>query len=304
MFHYLLKVWYIGTKFRGSQRLSGKLNAMDRTVEGEIIEVLKKTNYITSARNNRFKAGQRTDRGVHAREAMFSFISKRKLYVNIINDQLGSDIGINHWAKIEPKAYPRHDCEWKEYRYFLPKIGKISKKTMETLRLILEEIQGTHNFTLFSKTDATKNKSPYITLRKCTFEEMDNYLVFKFQSQSFLWQQIRRTMNFINKIIVNETPREKALQKVRKRLKENYIKSNWDDREKPLLADGLVLWKAKLPDSYEIHSEPKLQWRRRERLEPVFHRKRAQIYAIESILKDADVQEEKAIQIRKKRVNR
>ena len=73
---YLIKIWYIGSNFAGSQRQPEK-----RTVEGELLKALKKAHYLLEAQTSSFKAAARTDAGVHAREAAFCFNSIEEIFI-------------------------------------------------------------------------------------------------------------------------------------------------------------------------------------------------------------------------------
>ena len=71
---YLIKVWYLGTNFAGSQRQPNK-----RTIEGELLHILKKEGYFQAEITFDFKAATRTDAGVHAYEALFAFSTEKPL---------------------------------------------------------------------------------------------------------------------------------------------------------------------------------------------------------------------------------
>jgi len=72
---YLLKIWYIGSNFSGSQRQPDK-----RTVEGELLKALKKAKYLSEAQVSSFKVAARTDAGVHAKQRFVLILGKNYIF--------------------------------------------------------------------------------------------------------------------------------------------------------------------------------------------------------------------------------
>jgi len=248
---YLLKVWYIGTYFAGSQR-----QPLKRTVESELINALKKTKYISDATSANFKAAARTDAGVHAREAAYCFNSKEKIYIQKIESFLPSDLGIVGYCSVSLDFHPRWMVEMKEYKciYVLKEEENPSiKKMREALRIY----QGDHDFRMFSKTDPSKkNKLTKITINKADVNYLDDdkqILVFSFKSKSFLWQQIRRTIAFILKIGNGKVNIDDLQNKLDPKSFENPLIK----RDKPIEPGGLILWKMEFPKEFKFHSEKK-----------------------------------------------
>jgi len=248
---YLLKIWYIGNDFAGSQRQPDK-----RTVEGELLKALKKAKYLSEAQVSSFKVAARTDAGVHAKEAAFCFNSREKLYIQRIESFLPKDLGIIGFQEVNLDFHPRWEVEIKEYKC----VYVLSEKETPSLKLMNEALkiyEGDHDFRLFSKTDySKKNKLTYLTVNKASvgnFNSNNRILVFSFQSKSFLWQQIRRTIAFILKIGKGEA----NIDDLKKKLDPKFFNDPSIRRDKPIEPGGLILWSLKFPGNYKFNFEKK-----------------------------------------------
>ena len=248
---YLLKIWYIGSNFSGSQRQPDK-----RTVEGELLKALKKAKYLSEAQVSSFKVAARTDAGVHAKEAAFCFNSREKLYIQRIESFLPKDLGIIGFQEVNLDFHPRWEVEIKEYKC----VYVLSEKETPSLKLMNEALkiyEGDHDFRLFSKTDySKKNKLTYLTVNKASvgnFNSNNRILVFSFQSKSFLWQQIRRTIAFILKIGKGEA----NIDDLKKKLDPKFFNDPSIRRDKPIEPGGLILWSLKFPGNYKFNFEKK-----------------------------------------------
>ncbi|MHA1521109.1 MAG: tRNA pseudouridine synthase A [Promethearchaeota archaeon] len=241
---YLLIVWYLGTDFHGSQR-QPKL----RTVEGEIIQTLKQAEYISKsdAEIGDFKVGMRTDQGVHAREFSFCFTSSKPLYPRLIAAKLPSDIGLVRYGEVPLSFNPRWECLWKEYRYFYPVSGEIQETLdMSSIQEGLSIIQGTHDFRMFTKTDRTRrDKSTSKTIDHASLLQDKDGIIFIFRSQSFSWEQIRRTVHFIIHLGLHEF----SLDDLRVRLHSDAGNNKSLKKSPPFPPEGLILWNVEYPKS-------------------------------------------------------
>ena len=181
----LLKTWYFGTHFFGSQEQVNK-----RTVEGELIRALKKTKYISDRQDNKFRTAGRTDAGVHAQEAIFCFNTSQKFYVSKLETFLPEDMGVIQWAEVPLDFHPRFEAISKEYRYIYPKTMNESLNIAK-MQEVAKIMEGTHDFRLFSKTNySNPDQKTVITLDKVKITDFPNHIEFKFKSRSFLWQQM------------------------------------------------------------------------------------------------------------------
>ncbi|TFH30673.1 MAG: hypothetical protein E4G98_01605 [Promethearchaeota archaeon] len=259
---YRLIVWYLGTNFHGSQ-----LQPHLRTVEGEIISALRQAGYIPrpiaankreNERNSRsdssssaemgfFRAGMRTDRGVHAREHAFCFTTSKPLYPSLIAAKLPSDIGLVRYGEVSLTFQPRWECRWKEYRYFYP----LSKEILTILDISsiqegLNILQGTHDFRMFSKTDRTRrDKLSDLTIDSASLLHDEQGLIFIFRSQAFSWEQIRRTVYFLIHMGLHQF----SLVDLRERIQSDAIANKLLRKTPAFPAEGLILWHVDYPES-------------------------------------------------------
>ncbi|QEE14226.1 tRNA pseudouridine(38-40) synthase TruA [Promethearchaeum syntrophicum] len=248
---YLIKIWYIGRNFVGSQRQPEK-----RTVEGELLKALKKAEYLTETQVSSFKAAARTDAGVHAKEAAFCFNSMEKIYIQRIESFLPDDIGIIGYQEVNLEFHPRWEVEMKEYKcIYVLKEGE--NPSLSLMKEALKFYEGNHDFKLFSKTDASKkNKLTNLTMNKASvanYDEDKQTLVFNFQSKSFLWQQIRRTIAFILKIGNGKA----NLEDLKAKLDPQSFNNPSIKRDKPIEPGGLILWKIDFPGTLNFNFEKK-----------------------------------------------
>ncbi|WP_457557316.1 tRNA pseudouridine(38-40) synthase TruA [Candidatus Harpocratesius sp.] len=244
---YLLIIWYIGTNYYGSQRQPGK-----RTVEDSLIRALKQTGYIIDSESGQFRAGMRTDKGVHAREAAYCFSSEKSIIPRLIDAYLPNDMGIVKYAEVPLGFHPRWSCLQKEYHYYLPlSQSEILNLNFDIIKSGLQKIQGTHDFRHFSKTDRNKpNQFTKLTMISCSVEKVDNAIIFKFQSQAFLWEQIRRTVHFLIKLGYSQRSLDDLDELLKLNSKSEKVKKI--RREKPYPASGLVLWKVVFPSEIKF----------------------------------------------------
>ncbi len=249
---YLLRVWYLGTQFSGSQR-----QPHVRTVEGELLRTLSTLGYISQLDQQKFHAATRTDAGVHARETFFAVTTDKPFYLHEVDDRLPNDMGISGWAEVPLEFHPRFDTHWKEYQYFYP----ITINSVFDIPLIthgLEILQGTHEFRQFSKTDRTKSEQrTRITLDTATLLPTPDALIFTFRSQGFLWQQVRRMVTFLLKLGQHEA----SLDELRYKLSEKARDDPDIKRDPPISAAGLILWQIEYPNQIPINTDAKSQAR-------------------------------------------
>lgn len=265
---FLIKLWYIGTNFRGSQR-----QPEARTVEGELLKVLINRNYIIDEQQNRFRAAVRTDAGVHARCAIFSFDSQKDLYIGELNHYLPEDMGVWAWTECSSDFHPRFDALGKEYRYFYYNLKKINLN-LEKINEGLSHLLGTHDFRLFSKKDLSKSdQSTELTLSKADVIDIPFGLIFIYQSTHFLWQQIRRMTQFILEL-------GQGLQNIDeldRKFSPEAISNNREQKDGPADSGGLILWDVILPQEIIFNIDEKSLKFMNEELE-----KRSKLLALEA----------------------
>ncbi|UYP45695.1 tRNA pseudouridine synthase A [Candidatus Lokiarchaeum ossiferum] len=251
----LLKVWYYGTFFSGSQEQREK-----RTVEGELLRGLIKSKYITNRQDAIFRTAARTDAGVHAQDAAFCFNTAEIFYVNRLETYLPRDMGITQWAEVPLDFHPRFEASSKEYRYIYPK-NPHTPLNFSLMEEAIHLLEGTHDFRLFSKTDASKpEQNTILTMEKSQVIEYPEYFVFEFRCRAFLWEQIRRTVAFLIKIGRDDLSKEDLLHKfdpVR-------IQDPMEKREKACNPEGLTLISLNFSKELQFHTNLKGNKRQKE----------------------------------------
>ena len=191
----MIKVWFIGTGFNGSQRQTDK-----RTVEGELLYVLQKRGYISDAESANFKAAIRTDAGVNARCAVFGFNTEQALRLGEIDAFLPDDMGVWAWAEVPLDLKPRFEAQWKQYYYIFLKSAHD--------QIDLSIMQNAFQFSLGNIISAfsvkTISAKKALNIRFHLFEikitEDANTFQFSFKANAFLWQSIRRSVNYLLEI--------------------------------------------------------------------------------------------------------
>ncbi len=230
----ILKIWYIGTNFSGSQRQVNK-----RTVEGELIRSLYQSKYIHDVESNNFKTAARTDAKVHAREAVYCFNTEKKFYLQRLESFLPYDVGISAWGNVPLDFHPRWEAKSKIYRYIYQKLPN-SSLNFSLMKSAMKLIEGHHNFKLFSKTNPSKSEqNTELTMKNANIIEEKDFFLFEFESRAFLWQQIRRMVSFIIKIGNSE----KSLEDLIYRFSNDALEDPFEKRDKPCNPEGLILWK-------------------------------------------------------------
>lgn len=252
---YLIKVWYSGQNFAGSQRQPEK-----RTVEGELIRTLQELDYLPIDDESSFKTAARTDAGVHASEAAFCFTTTKPFYPTLLDSRVPDDMGIIEWAEVDLNFHPRWEAGKKTYFYVFPLIKEeTSELDLNIIREGLKIIEGTHDFRMFSKTDTTKpDKLTEITLDTAMMKLQKNSIIFKFSAQSFLWEQIRRTVSFMIQLGLHES----TIDDLQKLLNPSNHNNPQFHRNKAVSPYGLILAEMEFPTVKEFHRDPKFQRRR------------------------------------------
>ncbi len=271
----LLKTWYFGTFFFGSQEQVDK-----RTVEGELIRALIKTKYISNRQDNKFRTAGRTDAGVHAQEAVFCFNTPQKFYVSKLETFLPEDMGVIQWAEVALDFHPRFEAISKEYRYAYP---KTAGEILDIVRMqeAANIMEGTHDFRLFSKTNySNPDQKTIITLDKVEITDFPDHIEFIFKSRSFLWQQIRRTVAFLLKIGTLEKTKDDLLRN----FEPEVIKHSMGNREKPIGPEGLTLVTIEFAQKWELQDNPKGRKRQQEFCQKHAKKLKQEVYSLDAFI--------------------
>ncbi|MFX1390567.1 MAG: hypothetical protein ACFE9Z_10925 [Promethearchaeota archaeon] len=199
---YLFKIYYIGSKFHGSQRQSKVM-----TVEDYIIYELQKKGYIIELKNSEFEFASRTDRYVSARGAYFTCITQKKPILMDINSGLPKEIGVWAYNEVPLEFSARKNAILRHYIYIYPKPISFLEKTSHLNLTIVEKacklLEGKHDFRNFSKKENNIIKTVR-DMESVMLSTYDDHLIFEFKSKSFLRQQIRRTVKKLMELGTNE----------------------------------------------------------------------------------------------------
>lgn len=184
---YAVKFAYDGTRFEGYPRQPG-----GRTVEEELIRVLKKTGIIESEKKARFGSASRTDKGVSALGNVIAFDTDFKLK-NVVPALNSKAIDIWSWgiAPVPDEFNPRH-AKTRWYTYFLP-----PEHDEKRLKKAAALFVGTHDFRSFTK---KPEKDTLRTLDSITVRKRSDFIVLDFKAQGFLWNMVRRIVSALVKV--------------------------------------------------------------------------------------------------------
>ena len=164
-----------------------------RTVEGEIINALKKTKI---AYEN-FGSASRTDRGVSALGNVISFNTDFKGNILSALNANVKDVWFYAVSKVDEKFNPRYAKErW--YGYFLFNSGLDVDKMKKASELFV----GTHDFSNFARVE---NKNPVRKINSLKIKEKGDFIVIDIKAESFLWNMVRRIVSVLEKAGRNET---------------------------------------------------------------------------------------------------
>jgi len=180
-----LKIAYLGTPFHGFQRQPGL-----RTVEGELIQALKKSGMIEDTRTSEFSIAGRTDSGVHALGNVVSFKTSNKLRINHVNSFLSDDIRILASSKVLNEFNPRF-ARQRHYRYLLLPDEELD---LELMKKASVRFEGTHNFQKFSK---KSERNPIRKINQLRISRKNDYLIIDVYGESFLWNMVRKIVTVL-----------------------------------------------------------------------------------------------------------
>lgn len=184
-----VKIGYDGERFHGFALQPGK-----RTVEGEILERLKKTRAIRGRREARFQYASRTDRGVHALGNVIAFNCNGDA-AKILGDM--KDIWVFGTAVVDDAFNPRH-CRSKTYRYYVPGKELDHRKMVQAASLF----KGEHDFSGFARLDG---RNPVRKIEKITVKNRGDVITIDVEGKSFLWNQVRRMVAALIRAGTEET---------------------------------------------------------------------------------------------------
>lgn len=178
---YALKFGYHGKNFSGYARQPNL-----RTIEGEIIKAVKKTNMIGDEKSANFQTASRTDKGVSACGNVLAFDTgfRKDEILPALNAHL-EEIWFYGIAEVKSTFNPRN-AKQRWYRYYLFDEGIGLKNMGEIAKIFL----GTHDFSNFARIEEGKN--PIRTLDVIDVSKENDLVILDFKAQGFLWHMVRR----------------------------------------------------------------------------------------------------------------
>ncbi|MDB0031665.1 tRNA pseudouridine(38-40) synthase TruA [Alphaproteobacteria bacterium] len=193
-----LTIEYHGLPYSGWQSQKN-----EKTVQDEIQKAIFKF----SGEKKIIQGAGRTDAGVHALAQCANFTMEKEFseyqILHGINFHLGNEkIKITQVEKVEDDFNARFTAKLKTYHYQIynsisPSVlqDEVSVHIRQPLNLgaMKEAIQyfiGKHDFSSF-RARGCQAKTPIRSINKTYIEQIDKKIIFIFQAQSFLYQQIR-----------------------------------------------------------------------------------------------------------------
>ena len=181
-----LKFAYDGSKFFGFQRQPEK-----ETVEGALVNALRKVGAIRSSRECGYRSSSRTDRGV---SALGNIISFRTQFAppdicSAVNSEM-EDVWAYSAVEVPDTFNPRH-ARQRWYRYYLAKSGQ----DLGTMRRIASRFVGVHDFSGYARKD---KRNPMRKIDSIEISDSGMFYALDFRAESFLWNMVRRIAWMVN----------------------------------------------------------------------------------------------------------
>tara|TARA_B100000787_G_scaffold26867_1_gene17776 strand:- start:305 stop:1045 length:741 start_codon:yes stop_codon:yes gene_type:complete len=199
MYRYQILIEYVGTNFVGWQ-IQSKGRSIQKLIQTKLSKLLKeKVSLVGSGR---------TDKGVHAIEQSAHFDCKNEIqkldkFLKSINHFVNDmSISIINIKKQNIDFHARFSAKQRIYKYII--LNRSSKPSIEKERgwHIIKELDislmkegakkllGTKDFSTF-RSSSCSAKSPIRTMKSIKIKSIKGKIEIKFQSQSFLQQQVR-----------------------------------------------------------------------------------------------------------------
>ncbi|WP_155287448.1 tRNA pseudouridine(38-40) synthase TruA [Lacticaseibacillus zhaodongensis] len=199
MTHYKITLAYDGTNFAGYQ-----VQPEQRTVQGVLEKALSKM----AKQKVHVDGSGRTDSGVHALGQVITFdfpgnIPEANMLMGL-NSMMPLDIIIKKVEYAPVDLHARFSARGKRYMYRVA-LGKYTdpfkrlytghypyKVDPERIKIALQDIVGTHDFTSFAASGGViKDKVRTIYEATCRYDEANNELIMEFYGNGFLYNMVR-----------------------------------------------------------------------------------------------------------------
>ncbi|MBS7288848.1 MAG: tRNA pseudouridine(38-40) synthase TruA [Candidatus Freyarchaeota archaeon] len=236
---YAVKLAYVGSNYFGFQRQSSRI-----TVEGVLLEAMRKAGLFSDPREARYCSAGRTDRGVHALSQVVAFNSDKLISLPRINALLPMDVRCWAYAVAPENFNPRRDAMLRTYKYYSVWRGEELARIREAASLLV----GTHDFKNFCRPQ--KGESTVRTLHRADVEVQGEVLCFTFSAKSFLWGMVRKMVSVL--LAVGAGLRDVDFVSA-------LLNPDFKPKEGIKLADpeGLVLYDIKYPLNFNVCEKSK-----------------------------------------------
>jgi tRNA pseudouridine38-40 synthase len=180
-----LRLAYLGTQYVGFQVQPGL-----PTVQAEVVEALRRAHLIEEIETAHFTASGRTDKGVHALDAVIAFETeaRSKAVPRLINAHLPNEIWTWARADVSKTFDARRDAVLREYQYFLCD-GQLDVSAM---REASDLLVGVHDFQNFS---LDKRRSAVRKVFSSDVRVLGGCVVIQVAADSFVWNMIRKLVS-------------------------------------------------------------------------------------------------------------
>jgi len=179
---YAVKIYYEGKNYYGFQLQKGR-----RTVSGEIVVALTKSELINDCYTATFQAASRTDRGVSALGQTVAFTTSKIFTTPRLNAFLPDDIITWAWARTPSNFNPRREAEERRYVYVYPYQDEDLGLMHQASKLIREY---TH----------ARRKQFFRPIQTLRISRRGNHIFFNFSSKSFSRGMIRRLVGILLRV--------------------------------------------------------------------------------------------------------
>jgi len=232
-----LKIGYEGTHFAGSQ-----IQPDQRTVEGELLKVLKEIGAIQNFEEAQLSSAGRTDAGVHSISQVVTFYTDtpQMAIPRILNSKFPRDVWAWAHANVDNDFDPRRHAVRRKYRYILNADEYDISKMREAAKLFI----GEHNFSNFSKKDKNNPKSTVRFVEKLDVRSMGPVIKIDIVANAYLWNMIRKIVSALIMVSNGTRDIEWIIQMLNP--------ETYEDGIEPAPAYGLVF--------LDINYDPEPEW--------------------------------------------
>lgn len=219
--HVALRIAYDGSRFGAYTRDP----AVPHNVEGCLVQALRREGFVDGS----LRTGSRTDKGVSARENILGATLQRphvKGLVPAVGAYLPEGLWLTAATEVPADWNPRFVAS-RTYEYLSPGHGEDPDRMREACRAFV----GRHDVRAFARLE--EGRDPVREVLRCEVEDVGGDWRFTVQGRSFLWNQVRRTVDAVLRVGRGEV----AVQDVRTALATGVRHARFDKAP----AEGLVL---------------------------------------------------------------